>query len=127
MNWYLAVLKKYAVFSGRARRKEYWMFFLFSVIISLVLMAIDGVMGTKSTMAGMGILGALYTLAVFLPALGVTIRRLHDTNRSGWWIFISLVPIVGLIVLLVFLIQEGTPGVNDYGPNPKESAPEVVA
>ncbi|MCU0843621.1 MAG: DUF805 domain-containing protein [Spirochaetes bacterium] len=113
MNYYLDVLKKYAVFTGRARRKEYWMFFLFNIIISFVIGFIDGLVGT------VGILSIVYALGMLLPGLGVSIRRLHDTDRSGWWLFISLVPIVGFIVLLVFLVSDSQPGENKYGPNPK--------
>lgn len=111
MNWYLAVLKKYAEFSGRARRKEYWFFFLFNFIITIVLGAIDAVLG-------LGFLATLYALAVLLPAIGVTIRRLHDGDRSGWWILIGLVPLVGFIVLLVFMVLPGTEGDNQFGPDP---------
>ena len=89
MNWYLSVLKKYAVFTGRARRQEYWMFLLFNIIIMVVLAVIEVVIGTW------GILGMVYALAVLLPSIGVTIRRLHDTGRAGWWILIALVPAIG--------------------------------
>jgi uncharacterized membrane protein YhaH (DUF805 family) len=122
MNWYLSVLKRYVAFDGRARRQEYWMFTLISVIISLVLMAIDHAMGTVSASAGIGTLGAIYALAVLLPSLGVTVRRLHDTDRSGWWLLICLVPLIGGIVLLVFLCIEGTRGSNRFGPDPKALA-----
>ena len=116
MNWYLDVLKnKYALFSGRARRMEYWMFTLFNVIISFALGFIEGILG------GPGILGLIYGLAVLIPGIAVTIRRLHDTDRSGWWLLIIFVPIIGALVLLVFMILEGTPGENQYGPNPKEA------
>jgi len=111
MDWYLDVLKKYAVFEGRARRKEYWMFFLFNIIIAVVLGIIDGILG-------IGVLSAIYMLAVLVPGIAVTVRRLHDTGRSGWWILIGLVPIVGL-VLLVFMFLDGTPGPNKYGPSPQ--------
>lgn len=121
MNWYLAVLKQYAVFSGRARRAEYWYFFLFHLIISLVLGFIDGFVGTFSADAGIGLLGGIYALAVLLPSIAVSVRRLHDTERSGWWLLISLVPIIGVIVLLVFMIQDSKPGENRYGSNPKEA------
>src|SRR5690625_7928192 len=94
MNWYLEVLKKYAVFSGRARRKEYWFFFLFNLIITFVLGFIDGFAGTFSVDAGIGLLGGIYALAVLLPGIAVSVRRLHDTERSGWWLLISLVPII---------------------------------
>jgi len=117
MEWYLGVLKKYAVFDGRARRKEYWMFVLFNIIVSVVLSIIESVVGIQ------GVLSGLYALAVLLPAIGVSIRRLHDTNRSGWWLLIALVPLIGAIVLIVFTAQDSQPGSNQYGPNPKEGQP----
>ena len=119
MNWYLEVLKKYAVFSGRARRMEYWYFFLFSLIISIVLAVVDGVTGSYSAAAGVGLLGGIYALAVLIPGLAVSVRRLHDTGRSGWWLLIALIPVIGAIVLLVFMVLEGKPGTNQYGSNPK--------
>lgn len=122
MNWYLDVLKKYAVFGGRARRKEYWFFVLFNLIVSVVLSIIDGVIGTFSAESGIGLLSGVYSLAVLLPAIGVSIRRLHDTNRSGWWLLIGLVPLVGAIVLIVFMVQDSTAGDNQYGANPKQDA-----
>lgn len=112
MHWYLEVLKKYAVFSGRARRREYWMFFLVNFIVGLVLAVIGRVLDLE-------ILQYLYSLAVLLPGLGVAVRRLHDTGRSGWWLLISLVPLIGAIVLLVFLVSDSQPDTNQYGPNPK--------
>ena len=121
MSWYLTVLKKYAVFSGRARRKEFWMFFLFNVIFSFLAVILDNVLGTVSEDTGYGIIYSLYTLAVLLPGLAVLVRRLHDIGKSGWWIFISLVPLIGSIVLLVFLATDSQPGENQYGPNPKMS------
>ena len=121
MNWYLEVLKKSAVFSGRARRKEYWFFVLFNIIISIVLAVIDGVTGSFSPEAGMGLLGGIYTLAVLIPGIAVSVRRLHDTERSGWWLLIALVPLIGAIVLLVFMVQDSKPGQNQYGANPKEA------
>ncbi|MFI9123725.1 DUF805 domain-containing protein [Streptomyces bikiniensis] len=113
MNWYLDVLKKYAVFSGRARRKEFWMFQLFNVIAGIILMTVDMLLGTYP------LLYAVYALGVFLPSLGLSVRRLHDTGRSGWWLLIGLVPFVGGIVLLVFTVLEGEQQQNAYGPNPK--------
>ncbi|MER5964698.1 DUF805 domain-containing protein [Streptomyces sp. NPDC002057] len=112
MNWYIDVIKKYAVFSGRARRKEFWMFELFNIIIAIVL-AVIGVALDFS------LLSTLYSLAIFLPSLGVTIRRLHDTNRSGWWVLIGLIPLVGAIILIVFAATEGDQHENEHGPNPK--------
>ena len=112
MNWYLEVLKKYAVFGGRARRKEYWYFQLFYILISIVILIIDGVIGVD------GLLFMLYTLAMLIPQLAVCVRRLHDSGKSGWWILISFVPLVS-IVLLVFMVQDSQLGENQYGPNPK--------
>jgi len=119
MQWYLDVLKKYAVFHGRARRQEFWMFTLISFLISVVLSILDNILGTRAEGTGTGLLAGLYSLAVLLPSIGVTIRRLHDTNRSGWWILIGLVPCVGWIILLVFCATAGVPGENQYGPDPK--------
>jgi len=113
LNWYLEVLKQYAVFSGRARRKEYWMFVLFSTIIDLVLGVIEGLAG------GPGILASIYSLAVLIPSIAVSVRRLHDTDRSGWWLLIVLIPLIGAIVLLVFMVQDSQSSGNQYGPNPK--------
>jgi uncharacterized membrane protein YhaH (DUF805 family) len=120
MSWYFAVLKKYAQFSGRARRTEYWMFFVVSLIISAFLAFIDGRAGTG------GIIGIVYSLAVLVPSLAVTVRRLHDTDRSGWWLLIFLVPVIGAIVLLVFAIVDGTPGDNRFGPSPKATAVQAT-
>jgi uncharacterized membrane protein YhaH (DUF805 family) len=124
MNWYLAVLKKYAVFSGRAQRKEYWMFFLFNIIIAILLGIIEVVIGISPD-ADESILANIYSLAILLPSLAVSVRRLHDIGRSGWWILIGLIPLIGVIVLFVFAVQDGQPGPNQYGPNPKEAAPQI--
>ena len=113
MNWYLDVLKKYAVFNGRARRKEYWMFILFYFIIAVVLSIIEAFVGI------VGVLSGLYGLAMLIPGIAVGVRRLHDTNRSGWWLLIGLVPLIGAIVLLVFFVQDSQAGENQHGPNPK--------
>jgi len=120
MNWYLQALKNYANFSGRARRKEYWYFTLFNFIASFVLGFIDGMIGSFSPEAGMGLLGGIYTLAILIPGLAVSVRRLHDTERSGWWLLIGLVPLIGAIVLLVFMVQDSKAGSNKFGENPKE-------
>ncbi|MBB6095335.1 uncharacterized membrane protein YhaH (DUF805 family) [Povalibacter uvarum] len=119
MNWYLDVLKKYAVFSGRARRKEYWFFFLFNFIASIVLAIVDSMLGTVNMTYGIGLLGCIYTLLVLIPGIAVGVRRLHDTDRSGWWLLIGLVPLIGVIVLIVFFVMDSTPGDNRFGPNPK--------
>ncbi|MBM6619150.1 DUF805 domain-containing protein [Bacillus suaedaesalsae] len=115
MEWYLKVLKNYVGFQGRARRKEYWMFTLFNVIVSIVLAIVEAITGLESMLTG------LYSLAVLLPSLAVSVRRLHDTGRSGWWLLISLIPIIGAIVLLVFTVSDSQEGENQYGPNPKYS------
>jgi uncharacterized membrane protein YhaH (DUF805 family) len=116
MHWYTDVIKKYAVFDGRAARPEYWWFALINLIIAS---AIDLVF---SVIAGRGtgqVVGDLYWLAVLLPVLGVGIRRLHDTNRTGWWVLLIFIPIIGWIVLIVFLATASDPGSNRYGPNPQ--------
>jgi uncharacterized membrane protein YhaH (DUF805 family) len=113
MNYYLDVLKQYVNFSGRARRQEYWMFALIQTVILIVLSVLDRVIGSFP------LLYALYALATLLPTLGVTVRRLHDTDKSGWFALLGLIPCVGFIILIVFAATEGTPGDNQYGPNPK--------
>lgn len=120
MNWYIEAFKKYAVFRGRARRKEYWYFVLFTMIATLVLTLVDNLIGTYDHENGIGLLSAIYALIAFLPSISVGVRRLHDTNRSGWWMLISLIPIIGPIVLLVFFVLDGHSGENQYGLNPKE-------
>jgi len=113
MEWYLKVLKNYAVFEGRARRKEYWMFFLFNIIFAFVIAFVEGMVGSP------GIVYMIYVLGVFIPGLAVGARRLHDTGRSGWWLLLYLLPIIGPIVLLVFFVLDSQPGDNEYGANPK--------
>ncbi len=122
MNWFLMALKKYAVFSGRAQRAEYWYFVLFYILILIGLSVIDMFTGTYSEAAGVGLLSGLFGLGLFLPSLAVAVRRLHDTARTGWWMLVALVPFIGFIVLLVFTVQDGTSGDNAYGPNPKAVA-----
>lgn len=118
MNWYLEVLKKYAEFSGRARRKEYWFFVLFSSVIGIGLVVIDFLAGTIISDSGVGVMSGIYYLAVLIPGLAVSVRRLHDTDRSGWMMLIGLIPCVGL-VLLFFMVQDGTRGRNKFGSDPK--------
>jgi uncharacterized membrane protein YhaH (DUF805 family) len=120
MEWYLKVIRNYVGFSGRARRKEYWMFVLINIIISIVLAMVDGMLGLKvGGEQGAGLLGLVYSLAILLPSIAVGVRRLHDTGRSGWWMLIAFVPFIGFIVLLVFFVLDSQPGSNEYGPNPK--------
>jgi uncharacterized membrane protein YhaH (DUF805 family) len=110
-------LAKYVVFSGRARRSEYWWFVLFSFLVSMVAGILDLVLGTDYY-RGSGLIGTIASLALLLPSLAVAVRRLHDTSRTGWWILIGLIPIIGWIVLIVFYVQDSH-GDNEYGPNPK--------
>ena len=121
MNWYLKVMKQYVDFNGRARRKEYWMFVLFNIIFFIVAMILDNLLGLGfENGGGPGILFVVYWLAVFLPSLAVQIRRLHDIGKSGWWILINFIPLIGVIWLLVLYCTDSTSGSNEYGPNPKE-------
>ncbi|SJZ83529.1 Uncharacterized membrane protein YhaH, DUF805 family [Selenihalanaerobacter shriftii] len=107
MNYYFEVLNEYAEFNGRVKRKKYWMFTLISFVISIILRLISPVL-----------LG-IYGLVVLLPGLAVTIRRLHDTNRSGWWVLINIIPLIGPIIFLVFMVQDSTSGENKYDSKPK--------
>lgn len=120
MNWYLHVLKKYAVFKGRAQRQEYWYFFLFNIIISIALSMIDSALGNPGAGEGAGLIGTIYSLAILIPSIAVGVRRLHDTGRTGWWMLIGLIPLIGVLVLLYFFVQDSQPAVNEYGPNPKD-------
>ena len=125
MSWFFGVYKKYAVFSGRARRKEYWFFSLFLAITYVLLMIVDGITGTLDPMSDLGLFSGIYVLGSILPSIAVSVRRLHDTDRSGWWFLISLIPLIGGIVLLVFLCLDSSPGQNRFGANPKlETASE---
>lgn len=118
MKWYLEVLKKYAVFDGRAQRDEYWFFFMISLAINFGLASVDATIGSSSALAGIG-LGSFYAVAVLVPTIAVTVRRLHDTGQSGWWAFLILIPLAGAIILIVFMVQDSQPGTNQYGRNPK--------
>ena len=123
MNYYLKVLRQYVDFKGRARRAEYWNFTLFSTLISIVLLLVDTyVLGTNPMAGESGIIGNLYSLAVFLPSLGVLVRRLHDVGKSGWFFLIILIPLIGAIWLLILLFRDGEQGENKWGPNPKDDS-----
>jgi uncharacterized membrane protein YhaH (DUF805 family) len=126
MNWYIDVLKKYAQFDGRARRKEYWMFALFNLLIEMAFLLVVGLAAatmSHSDNPGSALLVLipfyLYGFAIIVPALAVTIRRLHDTGKSGWFVLLGFVPIVGGIIVLVFMCQDSQAGPNEFGPNPK--------
>jgi uncharacterized membrane protein YhaH (DUF805 family) len=119
MHWYLQALRKYAVFSGRARRAEYWQFTLLNGIVSLVLSLLLNLNAGAGVQMALALLAFVYSLAMILPSLAVTVRRLHDTSHSGWWMLISLVPIIGGIILFVWMVTDGDPDENQYGRNPK--------
>ncbi|HHQ5452489.1 DUF805 domain-containing protein [Aeromonas veronii] len=114
MNWYISVLKQYAVFSGRARRTEYWMFVLCNVIVMLLLGMVDKLIGGDNEL-----ISSIYSLAVLLPSLAVAARRLHDTDRSAWWLLLGLIPIIGTLVLIYFMVCNGQKGPNRFGDDPK--------
>ena len=131
MEWMTLPLKRYAEFGGRSRRKEYWMFALLLLILGVIAAAIDIMLGFGMTYrdlssTGYGVAAATHNgpveivlwLATFIPSLAVTVRRLHDLDKSGWWLLIILVPFIGAIVLLVFMCIEGTRGANRFGPDP---------
>ncbi|MDZ7720485.1 MAG: DUF805 domain-containing protein [Balneolaceae bacterium] len=113
-KWYIEALSKYVEFSGRARRQEFWTFTLVNFVISVILAVLDSMIGM-----GFGFIGTLFSLAIILPSIAVGVRRLHDIGKEGWWLLIGLIPIIGLIVLIYFYVQDSEPGANVYGPNPK--------
>jgi len=117
MNYFIGPLKKYADFSGRATRTEYWMFYLTYIIAVVVASVIDSIIGLP-------VLTLILGLGLLIPSLSVTVRRLHDTGRSGWMIFISLVPLIGGLIVLFFLVQDSRED-NDYGVNPKATAAKI--
>lgn len=121
MSWFLHVMKNTFNFSGRARRKEFWMFTLMTFVISFVLTMIDIFAGLEFA-PDVGILSTIFGLIILIPSLSVTVRRLHDTGRSGAWILIGLIPLVGWIVILVFMVLDSQPEANRFGPNPKSAS-----
>lgn len=120
MNYFVEALKKYATFSGRARRKEYWFFTLGYVVLYFIAAILDGMMGGPTPEEASFIFTGLVALALFLPNLAVSVRRLHDTDRSGWWVLLGFIPALGALVLLVFFCLEGTQGENRFGDDPKD-------
>ena len=116
IEWYIGVLKKYAVFDGRARRTEFWMFFLCNFIIAIIF----GILALIPGIGGLfNVLSIIYSLGILVPSIAVGVRRLHDTGRSGLLYLLALIPLVGIIILIVFWAQEGAAGDNSFGPNPK--------
>lgn len=119
VQWYLRVLRKYAVFTGRARRKEYWIFGLIDVLIIFALKYPHFLTSQIDPETRLGQLQMLYVFATFVPFVAVSVRRLHDTNRSGWWVLLVLIPVIGMIPTFIFMAEDSEPGENRYGPNPK--------
>ena len=119
MNAFVTVLKRYATFSGRSARGEYWYFLLFYFLILIALTVLDVLTGLFNESSGIGLLTGLFAWAMFIPSLAVSIRRLHDTAHSGWWFLITFIPVIGGIWLLVYMVQDSADGDNRYGPNPK--------
>ncbi|MCC5922249.1 MAG: DUF805 domain-containing protein [Crocinitomicaceae bacterium] len=122
MQWYLKCLRQFTDFKGRARRKEYWMFTLFNMIFAFAAMLLDNIFGIADPELGYGLIYGFYTLGVFVPSLAVAVRRLHDTDHSGWMILIAFIPIIGAIWLLVLFVKEGDKGSNRFGPDPKSES-----
>jgi uncharacterized membrane protein YhaH (DUF805 family) len=123
MGWYIAVLKKYAVFNGRARRKEYWYFILCNFLLSFAIGFVDTLTGNFNSETGMGLFSMFYAVLMLIPSIAVGVRRLHDIGRSGWWMFLALIPILGSLVLIYFFTIDSETGDNQYGQNPKEPPP----
>ena len=118
MKWMFLPLKRIGDFRGRSRRREFWMFTLFEVAVICATGFVDRALGEAR---GEGIIGSLVILAFMVPSVMVPIRRLHDTDRSGWWIWVSLVPVLGSLALLALFCMEGTGGTNRYGEDPKDA------
>lgn len=122
MSWFLMALRKYAKFSGRSQRAEYWFFFLFQALFLIGLAFLDGMLGFFDESEDVGLFSGIFAIAMIIPSFSVNVRRLHDTGRSGWWLLASLVPVLGSLVLVVFALQDSQPGGNAYGPDPKAPA-----
>ena len=120
MKYFLYCLQHYADFNGRARRSEYWYFVLFNFIVSILIGLSLGVIAGLLNVPALVYLAYLWSLAVFIPSLAVSVRRLHDIGRSGWWLLLSLIPLVGSIILIIWCCFDSQPGANQYGSNPKE-------
>ena len=127
MEWMTLPLKRYADFKGRSRRKEYWMFILGVILAAIVLSVIEGVLGMSGMVGDIyGPLTTLFLLGIFIPSLAVQVRRFHDQDKSGWFVLLGFIPLVGGIIVLVFMCLEGTSGPNSYGPDPKNPYDEDV-
>jgi len=123
MDWYINVLRNYVVLCGwavRPRRKEFWMFILVNIIFAFVLGVLDKMFGWQRA-GGEGVLTTIYAILVFLPSWAVQFRRLHDTDRTAWWLLLLVIPVIGCLVIILFSCQDGTPGENRFGPDPKQN------
>ena len=124
MDWMFMPYRRYADFSGRSRRKEYWMFVLFTLIVYSVILLVGGGFSSLEEPGGLfsgfsGILLLVFILISFIPALAVQVRRFHDQDKSGWLVLLSFIPFIGGLIVLYFMVMDGTPGPNKYGPDPK--------
>ncbi len=119
MHWYLEGFRRYFDFTGRTRRRGYWIFSLFHIIVTVLVIFADAFTGTLNPQTGLGIIGWLYTLFSFIPGLAITARRLQDTGKAGWWLLLIFVPFIGAIAIFGFTLQDSEAGANDFGPNPK--------
>jgi uncharacterized membrane protein YhaH (DUF805 family) len=119
MEWYLKALKNYAGFAGRAQRKEYWFYVLFYVLFGLAVGLVEGMLGMRGPEGQSGPLSVIYALAFLIPTIAVAVRRLHDTGRTGWWLLLAFIPLLGAIAPIYFYVLDSQPGDNRYGPNPK--------
>lgn len=123
LEWMMLPLKRYTDFSGRSRRKEYWMFVLGIIIVAILLGIVEGIVGLSGMVAGVyGPLTTIFLLAIIIPSIAVQVRRFHDQDKSGWFVLLSLIPFVGGLIVLVFMCLEGTKGPNRFGPDPKDTA-----
>lgn len=123
LDWMLMPLKRYADFSGRSRRKEYWMFVLGVFIAGIVLTIVESLIGLSGLVGGVyGPLTTIFLLAMIVPGIAVQVRRFHDQDKSGWFVLLSLIPFLGGLIVLVFMCLEGTRGPNRFGPDPKDPA-----
>ncbi|GMN12639.1 DUF805 domain-containing protein [Altererythrobacter sp. MTPC7] len=124
MDWMTLPLKRYAEFSGRSRRREYWMFVLFIIAVSVGIGIVEAILGLSATIGdAYGPISLLFLLAIFIPSLAVQVRRFHDQGRSGWFVLLNFIPFIGTLIVLVFMCLDGTDGPNEYGPDPKASLP----
>lgn len=120
MDWFIYALRRYNDFNGRSRRREYWLYVLFYILLAIGAHFLDSLFGFADVGEVYGPIYTLFVIIMVLPSIAVAVRRLHDIGKSGWWIFVGFVPVIGFIWLLIYFVREGTIGPNQYGPDPKE-------